>query len=466
MYPCCWPDCSTFQRMATTAPRKSRRGGRRNRQKQTSNLMRRNRRNQKSEESIEMTLSYDDSREAVQHGLDDNDFHLWLSQSQPALIAEPTLQMGKSAVNDTTASTNNVQMSSMTRIPPRRTSMNRLDDSDDVTLMLPQNDPMNTTNHGMHNDDLHLWLSQSQPAASQPTVSLDESTVSDLSTSAASVQAHVREIQQIIKQNNNYLMKQNDVLFKLVNDISVHVAEISDKMGYMEKNFGAINTTVKNNKDVIGEVQRIVERLQKSNREIKKRVADNKSDQIEVRLKTLEDKFQKEMESRDGISNYNNDASTRSTNTVPSTVHVDNTNQHKNIILIYNLPYGMQDRVDVNQLLHDGLGLHLDVKTVTRAPSANNRAGVLTVDLNSRDDVIKVMQSKMRLRNHHTYYEVYIEEKDHHRDSRIEEKFRMLMDNMQYRGYQFSDGNQNIRTHARYTRNGRNGRYRNNHNQQ
>ena len=89
--------------------------------------------------------------------------------------------------------------------------MNRLDDSDDVTLMLPQNDPMNTTNHGMDNDDLHLWLSQSQPAASQPTVSLDESTVSDLSTSAASVQAHVREIQQIIKQNNNYLMKQNDV---------------------------------------------------------------------------------------------------------------------------------------------------------------------------------------------------------------------------------------------------------------
>ena len=172
------------------------------------------------------------------------------------------------------------------------------------------------------------------------------------------------------------------------------------------------------------------------------------------------------MESRDGISNYNNDASTRSTNTVPSTVHVDNTNQHKNIILIHNLPYVMQDRIDVNQLLHDGLGLHLDVKTVTRAPSVNNRAGVLTIDLNSRDDVIKVMQSKMRLCNHHKYYGVYIEEKDHHRDSRIEEKFIMLMDNMQYRGYQFSDGNQNIRTHARYTRNGRNGRYRNNHNQQ
>ena len=64
-------------------------------------------------------------------------------------------------------------------------------------------------------------------------------------------------------------------------------------------------------------------------------------------------------------------------------------------------------------LLHDGLGLQLDVKTVTRAPSVNKKAGVLTIDLNSSDDIIKVMQRKMRLRNHHKYYEVYIEEKDH-----------------------------------------------------
>ena len=122
---------------------------------------------------------------------------------------------------------------------PEKNQYDQLDDSDDVTLMLPQNDPMSTTNHGMDNDDFHLWLSQSQPAASQLTVSLDESTVSDLSTSAASVQTNVREIQQIIKQNNNYLIKQNDVLFKLVNDISVHVVEISDKMDNMKKKFRA-----------------------------------------------------------------------------------------------------------------------------------------------------------------------------------------------------------------------------------
>ena len=155
------------------------------------------------------------------------------------------------------------------------------------------------------------------------------------------------QIQQIIQQNNNYLIKQNYVLIKLVNDITVYVAEISEKIDNMEK-FCEINTTVRNNKYAIGEVQRIVERLQKSNREIRKRVADNKSDQIEIQLKTLEDKFQKERESRGGIGNYNIDVSTRSGNIVPSTVHVDNMNQHKNTILMYNLPYGMQDGIDVN----------------------------------------------------------------------------------------------------------------------
>ena len=71
----------------------------------------------------------------------------------------------------------------------------------------------------------------------------------------------------------------------------MHVAEISDKMDTMEKKFCAISTTVKNNKDVIGEVQRIVERLQKTTSEIKKRPANNKSEQIEMRLKTLENKL-------------------------------------------------------------------------------------------------------------------------------------------------------------------------------
>ena len=75
-----------------------------------SRRVRRKRQNQMSEESSDMTLSHDDSGEAAQHGLDDDDLHLWLSQSQPAHIAEPTLQLDESTVDGITASTNNVKM--------------------------------------------------------------------------------------------------------------------------------------------------------------------------------------------------------------------------------------------------------------------------------------------------------------------------------------------------------------------
>ena len=83
--------------MSTAADRMSRR-------------VRRKRRNLVSEDSSDMTLSHDDSREAAQNGLDDDDLHLWLSQSQSAHIAEPTLQLDESNVDGKTASTNNVQM--------------------------------------------------------------------------------------------------------------------------------------------------------------------------------------------------------------------------------------------------------------------------------------------------------------------------------------------------------------------
>ena len=95
----------------------------------------------------------------------------------------------------------------------------------------------------------------------------------------------------------------------------------------------------------------------------------------------------------------------------------------------------MQDETDVNAMLHDGLGLKMHVKSATRAPSVNYRAGVLTIDLHSSDDVMNVMRRKWKLRNHHRYYNVYVEEKDPNRDNRIEETLKMLIDNIQYRNY-------------------------------
>ena len=142
--------------MATAADRMARR-------------VRRSRRNQMSEEGSDMTLSHDDSREATLHGLDDDDLHLWLSQSQPAPIAEPALQLDESIVDGITASTNNVQM-------------------------------------------------------------------------------NVREILQIIRNNHNYMTKQNDALFKLVREVSENVSDISEKVSTLERKFCTINKTVKSYK--------------------------------------------------------------------------------------------------------------------------------------------------------------------------------------------------------------------------
>ena len=61
-----------------------------------------------------------------------------------------------------------------------------------------------------------------------------------------------------------------------------------------------------------------------------------------------------------------------------------------------------------------------------------------TADANDAMMAISTTDSgewKWKLRNHHRYYNVYVEEKDPNRDNRIEESLKMLIDNIQYRNY-------------------------------
>ena len=128
------------------------------------------------------------------------------------------------------------------------------------------------------------------------------------------------------------------------------VAEISDKMGTMEKKFCAINKTVKNNKVVISEVQRILERLQTSTRDIKNQAANLNADKIEMRLKTLENKFMSENNSRGRIRSTDNDDKARNSHTDERSVYGPEAavSLDKNTLLVHNLPYGMQDEIDIN----------------------------------------------------------------------------------------------------------------------
>ena len=315
--------------MATAADRMSRR-------------VRRSRRNQMSEEGSDMTLSHDDSREAAQHGLDDNDLHLWLSQSQSAPIAEPTLQLDESIVDGITASTNNVQM-------------------------------------------------------------------------------NVREILQIIRHNHNYMAKQNDALLKLVRKVSENVSDISDKVSTLERKFCAINKTVKTNKDTLVDVKDDIEKLQKSVKTLKTKQMDAvKSDAIDKRLRLIEKKLDERDRVPDGMAVNSN------VTAMENRLNVDD-----KMVLVKNLPFGMQDEEDANKLVRDGLGLNIKIQSVSRKPSLYNRADVMTIQLLSNDDKMLMMTNKWKLRRTENYYDVYVEDSKPPINSRIERKLQMLVHNVQ-----------------------------------
>ena len=82
-------------------------------------------------------------------------------------------------------------------------------------MMLSRDDSKEAINHGLEDDDLHLWLSQSQSAPiAEPTLQLNEPKVDGLMSSTNNVRMNIREILKIIRHNHNYMTKQNDELFK------------------------------------------------------------------------------------------------------------------------------------------------------------------------------------------------------------------------------------------------------------
>ena len=100
-------------------------------------------------------------------------------------------------------------------------------------------------------------------------------------------------------------------------------------------------------------------------------------------------------------------------------------------VIIRNLPYGMKDAEDCHQMLHDVLGLDLNIKSTQRAPSVNNNAGVLTIELHNNNDKEMIMNKKSLLRLSEKYYNVYIDESSTHVHQIIERKLKILAKNLQ-----------------------------------
>ena len=150
-------------------------------------------------------------------------------------------------------------------------------EEDDLTLMLSQSQSSNSQLDGLReddDDDFHLRLSQSQSQLQSETLGeLDDPTVSDLAYSTASVQNNIKLIARTIKQNHDFLVKQNDMLLNLLSDISVNVSDISDKVTNLERKFVTMNKTVRNTKEVLNDVTNEVESLKKAVRLMKQKQA-------------------------------------------------------------------------------------------------------------------------------------------------------------------------------------------------
>ena len=64
------------------------------------------------------------------------------------------------------------------------------------------------------------------------------------------------------------------------------------------------------------------------------------------------------------------------------------------MVTINKLPYGMTNEDDVNNLLREGLWLNVAIKSIQRAPSVYDRAGIITIALESKEDKTLIMKNK------------------------------------------------------------------------
>ena len=95
----------------------------------------------------------------------------------------------------------------------------------------------------------------------------------------------------------------------------------------------------------------------------------------------------------------------------------------------------MKDEDGVNKLLREGLWLNIAVEFILRKPSVYNRAGVITIELESKEDKMHIMKNKWKLRQLDKYYDVYINDDCHNNNKKIQQKLHMLVSRMTSNDY-------------------------------
>ena len=224
------------------------------------------------------------------------------------------------------------------------------------------------------------------------------------------------------------MVKQNDILFTLVREISVNVSEINEKVCDLENKFCALesktrvfNQSMKNNKDDIVVAKIDTEKLQ------------NAMKLMGGKLKTASDSHKKR------ITAFENRLNSHSAS--PNVVHTGSNDHEDRMVTVSNLPYGMKDEDGVNKLLRESLWLNIAVKSIQREPSVYNSAGVITIELESKEDKMHIMKNKWKLRQFDKYYDVYINDDCHNNDdnNKIQQKLHMLVSRMTSNDYRIEN---------------------------
>ena len=295
----------------------------------------------------------------------------------------------------------NVEDFNLSLTEPRDTEMRDLQDDEDA-------------------DDLNLFLSQSQ--SSQPTLPLNEATVKKISESAANVKINLTSVQNIIQKNHDILTQQNEMLLRLISDISANVDDINDRVNMMEKQFDVMNNKVCTQGEMLENIQVDVGKLQKSMRILKKKQnKPNISNDYEQRLLDVENKL--------NVQKDNTLTSASTSTNDNDIICVDDEIIDENCVVISNLPETENFDADVSALMWTGLCINAQTKTVTKLETNNGKSKV-KVELHSLKDKIEVMKNKRQLRNTNEYCNVFIDNFKSRADILMEHNLKTILKTM------------------------------------
>ena len=173
----------------------------------------------KSKYGFNPTLSQFDPEGLTHSGVDDDDLHLCLSQSQQVEIQQ---SLDDTLVSDVNSPDSDVEICQIDGESPRvtrnSTKIHKTTDEELVSIQR-QAESMKEKIDDVIDDDLTLMLSQSQRNSGAGQQSLD-----DLEASASQVKCNVDRMEAIIQINKKTMLSQNRNVLKLISDISTHVA--------------------------------------------------------------------------------------------------------------------------------------------------------------------------------------------------------------------------------------------------